>query len=145
MRDQAADQFERHTRSTWLGRRDYPLMLMTAKTGRRLSELVGLDRDAAHLGPGAHVRCVGKGRKERAMPLTQAAHTTLREWLEEPARRGSTALFPTVHGARMSSDAVQYLLAKYLAAASTRCSLLSTKRISPQRAPALSTPPDYVE
>jgi len=118
-------------RTTWLGRRDHALLLMTAQTGLRLSELVGLDRDAVHLGSGAHVRCLGKGRKERATPLTQAVRTTLRTWLGEPARRGSTALFPTVHGARMSSDAVQYLLAKYVAAASTRCPSLARKSISP--------------
>ena len=104
---------------------------MTSQTGLRLSELVGLDRDAVHLGSGAHVRCLGKGRKERATPLTQAVHTTLQTWLGEPARRGSTALFPTVHGARMSSDAVQYLLAKYVAAASTQCPSLARKSISP--------------
>jgi integrase/recombinase XerD len=74
-------------RSTWLGRRDHALLLMTAQTGLRLSELVGLDRDAVHLGSGAHVRCLGKGRKERATPLTQAVRTTLRTWLGEPARR----------------------------------------------------------
>lgn len=118
-------------RSTWLGRRDHALLLMTSQTGLRLSELVGLDRDAVHLGPGAYVRCLGKGRKERATPLTQAVRTTLRTWLGEPARRGSTALFPTVHGARMSSDAVQYLLAKYVAAASTQGPSLARKRISP--------------
>jgi integrase/recombinase XerD len=118
-------------RSTWLGRRDHALLLMTSQTGLRLSELVGLDRDAVHLGSGAHVRCLGKGRKERATPLTQAVRTTLRTWLGEPARRGSTALFPTVHGARMSGDAVQYLLAKYVAAASTRCPSLARKSISP--------------
>ena len=84
-----------------------------------------------HLGSGAHVRCLGKGRKERATPLTQAVRTTLRTWLGEPARRGSTALFPTVHGARMSGDAVQYLLAKYVTAASTRCPSLARKSISP--------------
>jgi integrase/recombinase XerD len=118
-------------RTTWLGRRDHALLLMTAQTGLRLSELVGLDRDAVRLGSGAHVRCLGKGRKERATPLTQAAHTTLQIWLGEPARRGSMALFPTVHGGRMSSDAVQYLLAKYVAAASTQCPSLARKRISP--------------
>src|SRR5436190_24029693 len=52
-------------RATWLGHRDYTLLLLAAQTGLRLSELIGLDRDAIHLGAGAHVRCVGKGRKER--------------------------------------------------------------------------------
>lgn len=57
-------------RTTWLGRRDHTLLLLAAQTGLRLSELISLDRDAVHLGPGAHVRCVSKGRKERCAPLT---------------------------------------------------------------------------
>ncbi len=63
-------------RTTWLGRRDHTLLLVAAQTSLRLSELIGLDRDAVHLGTGAHVRCVGKGRKERTTPLTmqQARH-----------------------------------------------------------------------
>src|SRR5207244_12743612 len=48
-------------RTTWLGRRDHTLLLVAAQTGLRLSELTGLNRDAVHLGSGAHVRCVGKG------------------------------------------------------------------------------------
>jgi site-specific recombinase XerD len=118
-------------RTTWLGRRDHALLLMTAQTGLRLSELVGLSRDAVHLGSGAHVRCLGKGRKERVTPLTQVARVTLRAWLEEPARRGAEALFPTVRGGRMSGDAVQYLLAKYVATASAGCPSLARKPVSP--------------
>lgn len=118
-------------RSTWLGRRDHALLLMAVQTGLRLSELVGLDRGAVQLGAGAHVRCLGKGRKERATPMTQVARATLQAWLAEPARRGSTALFPTIHGDRMSADAVQYLLSKYVASASTRCPTLGRKRVSP--------------
>jgi site-specific recombinase XerD len=48
-------------RTTWLGRRDYTLVLVAVQTGLRLSELISLDRDAVHLDAGAHVRCVGKG------------------------------------------------------------------------------------
>jgi integrase/recombinase XerD len=62
-------------RTTWLGRRDHTLLLLAAQTGLRLSELIGLDKEAIHLGAGAHVRCVGKGRKERFTPLT--THTPL--------------------------------------------------------------------
>jgi site-specific recombinase XerD len=51
--------------TTWLGRRDHTLLLVAVQTGLRLSELISLDRDAVHLGAGAHVQCVGKGRKER--------------------------------------------------------------------------------
>ena len=68
-------------RTTWLGRRDHTLLLLAAQTGLRLSELIGLDRDAIHLGVGAHVRCVGKGRKERCTPLTTHARVALKAWL----------------------------------------------------------------
>ena len=85
-------------RTTWLGRRDHTLLLVAAQTGLRLSELTGLDRDAVHLGSGAHVRCVGKGRKERTTPLTTLARCALQAWLKEPLRKGATALFPNVHG-----------------------------------------------
>jgi integrase/recombinase XerD len=118
-------------RTTWLGRRDYSLLLLTVQTGLRLSELIGLDRDAIHLGHGAHVRCVGKGRKERCTPLTTHARVALRSWLKEPARRGAQALFPNVHGGRLSTDSIQSMLAKYVRVACGRCPSLKSKRISP--------------
>src|ERR1700758_2921920 len=71
-------------RTTWLGHRDYTLLLMAAQAGLRLSELIGLDRDALHLATGAHVRVMGKGRKERCTPLTALARVALRAWLKEP-------------------------------------------------------------
>ncbi|SEB14115.1 short chain dehydrogenase [Variovorax sp. YR216] len=92
-------------RMTWLGRRDHTLLLLAVQTGLRLSELIGLDRDAIHLDAGAHVRCVGKGRKERCTPLTRNARIALQAWLNEPARRGSSALFPNLHGGRLSAIA----------------------------------------
>jgi len=118
-------------RTTWLGRRDHTLLLLAAQTGLRLSELIGLDRDAIHLGTGAHVRCVGKGRKERCTPLTRHASVALQEWLKEPARRAAKALFPNVHGGRLSADSVQALLAKHVRAASERCPSLASKRVTP--------------
>jgi site-specific recombinase XerD len=118
-------------RTTWLGRRDHTLLLLAAQTGLRLSELIGLDRDAIQLGAGAHVRCVGKGRKERCTPLTTHARVALQTWLKEPKRRGANALFPNVHGGRLSADSVQSLLAKHARVASERCPSLASKRVSP--------------
>jgi integrase/recombinase XerD len=118
-------------RSVWLGRRDHALLLLAAQTGLRLSELIGLDRDAIHLGAGAHVRCLGKGRKERCTPLATMARAAMQSWLKEPARRGATALFPNVHGGRLSADSVQSLLAKYVRIARERCPSLKSKRVSP--------------
>ena len=118
-------------RTTWLGRRDHTLLLLAVQTGLRLSELISLNREAIHLGTGAHVQCVGKGRKERCTPLTKYAKTTLREWLNEPARHGAGALFPNLHGGRLSADSVQSLLSKYVRLASKNCPSLASKRVSP--------------
>jgi len=118
-------------RTTWLGRRDHTLLLLAVQTGLRLSELIGLDRDAIHFGAGAHVRCIGKGRKERCTPLTTHARTALQAWVKEPARHGASALFPNVHGGRLSADSVQSLLAKHVRAANESCPSLASKRVSP--------------
>jgi integrase/recombinase XerD len=117
--------------TTWLGRRDHTLLLLAAQTGLRLSELISLERGAVHLAHGAHVRCVGKGRKERCTPLTTHARTALQAWLREPPRPGTNALFPNVHGSQLSADSVQSLLAKYVRVASQRCPSLTSKRVSP--------------
>ncbi|WP_296097205.1 tyrosine-type recombinase/integrase [uncultured Agrobacterium sp.] len=118
-------------RRLWIGRRDYCLLLTATQTGMRLSELVGLERSAVTLDAGAHIRCFGKGRKERATPLTKILSAALKQWLDEPRPETSDILFPTVHGSRMSPDAVQYLLAKYVKQAAQQCPSLRAKRISP--------------
>jgi site-specific recombinase XerD len=118
-------------RATWFGRRDHTLLLLATQSGLRLSELTGLSREAIHLGIGAHVRCVGKGRKERCTPLTRYAQTALQAWLKEPARHGAKTLFPNMHGGQLSADSVQSLLAKHVAVASKTCPSLASKRVSP--------------
>ena len=118
-------------RTTWLGRRDHGLLLMAIQTGLRLSEMTALRRADVVLGKGAHVRCEGKGRKERCTPLTKPTVTVLTEWLREQGQRGTVILFPTARGGRLSADAVQYLVTKYEAVARRVCSTLSTKRVTP--------------
>jgi site-specific recombinase XerD len=118
-------------RATWIGRRDHALLLLAVQTGLRLSELTSLDRSSVVLGRGAHVRCVGKGRKERCTPLTRNTVVTIRTWLKEPCRNNAQALFPNIHGGRLSADAIQYSLAKHVAAASELCPSLKQKRVSP--------------
>lgn len=118
-------------RTTWLGRRDHTLLLLATQTGLRLSELIGLSREAIHLGTCAHVRCVGKGRKERCTPLTRYARIALQAWLNEPARRDASALFPNLRGGQLSPDSIQSLLAKHVGVASKTCPSLATKRVSP--------------
>ncbi|MER8504900.1 tyrosine-type recombinase/integrase [Mesorhizobium sp. M0955] len=118
-------------KATWAGRRDYTLLLVAVQTGLRLSEIAGLDRDAVQLGVGAHIRCFGKGRKERSTPLTKLAREAVKKWLTEPAHNGATALFPTIHGDRMSADAVQFMLSKYVNVAAETYRSLRSKHVSP--------------
>lgn len=56
------------SRSSWVGRRDHALLLLAVQSGLRVSELTGLRCADVHLGSGPHVRCMGKGRKERITP-----------------------------------------------------------------------------
>ena len=113
------------------GRRDHALLLLALQTGLRLSEIINLRCEDIVLDTGAHVRCTGKGRKSRCVPLRQETVTTLRAWLRE--RNGQTAdpLFPNVRGKSLSPDGVHYLLAKHLAAARQRCPTLKNKRVTP--------------
>ncbi|HZC35256.1 MAG TPA: tyrosine-type recombinase/integrase [Chthoniobacterales bacterium] len=116
---------------TWIGRRDYALLLVAMQTGLRLSELTALRRKDVSLGPGAHIHCVGKGRKERGTPLTKLARRVLQAWIKEPWPNESAFLFPSFSGGRLSADAVQDLVNKHVAAARLKCPSLVKKRVTP--------------
>lgn len=118
-------------RSTWHGRRDHALIALAAQTGLRVSELIQLDRCHAQLGTGPHVRCHGKGRKERVTPLTSSVAAVLRAWLREQPGNPGDPLFPARGGRRLSPDAVQWLVAKHAGAAAQQCKLLRAKHVTP--------------
>jgi site-specific recombinase XerD len=116
---------------TWSGRRDHALLLVAVQTGLRLAELTGLRREAVILGFGAHIRVIGKGRKERSTPLTKTTAAVLKVWLRETPSPDDAIVFPSARGVRMSADGVQYLLAKHVANACTSCQSLKSKRVTP--------------
>lgn len=118
-------------RTTWLGRRDHALLFLCLQTGLRVSELVGLRCRDIVLTAGAHVRCLGKGRKDRCTPLTRDAVRLLRLWLAERAGGPDAPAFPSRRHTRLSRDAVERLVAKYTEGASTRCHTLRSKRVTP--------------
>jgi site-specific recombinase XerD len=70
-------------RDTWLGRRDHALLLTVVQTGMRLTEVTSVWQRDVNLGTGAHVRCDGKGRKERCTPLSKSTVTVLTAWIRE--------------------------------------------------------------
>jgi len=117
--------------NTWLGRRDHALLLTAVQTGLRLSEMTSLRQSDVSLRSGAHVRCQGKGRKERCTPLAKPTVGVLAAWIKEQGEDGSKILFPSARGGSLSSDSVQYLATKYAAVARKNCPSLSQKRVSP--------------
>jgi site-specific recombinase XerD len=118
-------------RSTWIGRRDHTLLLVAFQTGLRVSELIGLKREDIVLGPGAHLRCLGKGRKHRSTPLRRDAVTALEVWVRTQPGAPTDPLFPGVRGHSLSRDAVERLVARYASAAVERCPSLKGKRVTP--------------
>lgn len=117
--------------SRWEGRRDRVLILLAAQTGLRVSELTGLNCGDVTLGVGASVRCEGKGRKQRAVPLTHPVETLIREWLLERRGQPGEPLFPTRTGRRLSRDAVALRITTHAATAAQHCPSLRGKPIHP--------------
>jgi site-specific recombinase XerD len=118
-------------RSKWVGQRDHAFLLIAMQTGLRLSELTGLRQQDVSLGTGAHVRCQGKGRKQRATPLTKPTARVVAEWIERIGKDDSAFLFPSTRGGRLSADAGQSLVARHAKSARTTCPSLTKKRVTP--------------
>jgi integrase/recombinase XerC len=122
--------------STALGRRDRAILELFYASGLRLSELVGLDLEEVNL-RGRMVRVMGKGAKERLVPFNSTTEDSIRAWLadrnslrtsergrrrtESPKpRTQSEPMFVNFRGARLTGRSVQRLVARYVAACSTR-------------------------
>jgi site-specific recombinase XerD len=118
-------------RGRWEGRRDHAMLTLAVHAGLRVSELIGLNCGDVVLGAGAHVRCQGKGRKQRAVPLTADAQTVLTAWLAERAGRSEDPLFPTRTGRRLSRDAVEQRVDTHAEKATTSAASLNNKRLHP--------------
>jgi site-specific recombinase XerD len=116
---------------TWLGRRDKAILVVAAQTGLRNSELTGLRHRDVEFGAGAHVRCLGKGRKARCTPLAADTATVLKKWLAEQSGGEDSPVFPSSRGGRISADALQRLVACHAATASECCPSLKGKKVTP--------------
>ncbi|RLM20431.1 integrase [Brenneria alni] len=117
-------------RRIWSGRRDHALLLLTLQTGLRLSEVTALKRQDATFGTGARVEVLGKGRKQRAIPLCKPVAAVLQAWLDETGVAQDRFVFPSMRGGQLSADAVAHLLQKHLVTATENCSSLKNKHIT---------------
>jgi len=119
---------DRHSR---LGRRDHALLLVASQTGLRASELVNLQTEQIVPGPHAHIRCIGKGRKERCVPLTRQTNNRLRAWLKERGGTPADPVFPSARHQVLSLDALEKIVSKHAATAAEACPSLREKRVTP--------------
>jgi site-specific recombinase XerD len=118
-------------RSTWVGRRDYVLLSVALQTGLRASELINLRRGDIATGAGPHLRCEGKGRKQRSTPLRRQTVKILEAWLKERGGADHDPLFPTHSGSKLSRDALEHLVRRHTSSASKSCPTLIGKRVTP--------------
>jgi site-specific recombinase XerD len=117
-------------RANWIGRRDTALFSLAVQTGLRVSELIGLCCADVHLRSGAHVSCNGKGRKQRITPLTSGTVAVLRQWIAERAGQPTALLFTTQTGRKLSRDALEHRIAKYVQKATVDCPSMAKKTVT---------------
>jgi site-specific recombinase XerD len=116
---------------TWIGRRDRTILLVAVQTGLRNSEITSLRSEDVEFGTGAHIRCLGKGRKMRCTPLRPDVSIVLKKWLSERGGDPQDPVFPSSRNTRLSADALQRLVALHAAAARQTCPSLSRKTVTP--------------
>lgn len=97
-------------RSTHGGRRDHILLLTLYNTGARVSELVALRRSYVRFGTATVVQLLGKGRKERAVPLWSRTGRGLRQWFDQEGEATPDYAFRNARGDRLTRQGVTHLL-----------------------------------
>jgi integrase/recombinase XerD len=119
--------------TNWAGRRDHALLLTLYNTGARVSEITALQRQQVKFGIKSFVQFMGKGRKERAVPLWPTTARALQAWFTEMAadKCNGAVAFPNARGKALSRDGVNYLLQECVKRAAAKCPSLADKRISP--------------
>lgn len=129
--DEAAALTRAPDTRTWIGRRDKALLITAIETGLRVSELTNLRRQDVQLERGAHVRCLGKGRKLRCTPIRSDVSQVLNTWLREVPDHPEQPIFPNADGGHLSGDAVARRVRKYAALASEQQPTLKSKHVTP--------------
>lgn len=117
--------------TTWNGRRDQAMFATMYNTGTRVSEIITISVEDLHFGPTATLRILGKGRKQRVVPLWKTTARRLRGWLREIDTEPKSPLFPNRGGERLTRTGVRSRLDLACIAASLSCPGLRNRSISP--------------
>lgn len=115
----------------WQGRRDYAFLLTLYNSGAHVSELIALDTDQVHFGASNFLTILGKGRKQRTVPLWNKTARVLQNWFSELRAISATKAFSNARGSALLRDGVNYILQLAVQQAAATCPILASKRISP--------------
>jgi site-specific recombinase XerD len=113
------------------GIRDRAMLYLAYSAGLRVSELVGLRLENLIFSPRLSIHVLGKGRRERALPLWRETATALRAWLALRPTGQATEVFLNRRGAAMTRSGFEYILDKHVQTAARRSPSLITKSVSP--------------
>src|SRR5215472_10369681 len=121
----APDPSSRH------GRRDRAMFHLAYAGGLRVSELVGLRIANLTLHPQPTIHVIGKGRRERVLPLWKETAIAVRDWLKVRGEPNSTALFLNARDEAMTRSGFEYILEKHIRVASIKQPSLTKKEFHP--------------
>lgn len=117
--------------TTVAGLRDRAMLHLCYAAGLRVSELTALTLDSFS-GPQLEtVRILGKGRRERVLPLWKETKTVLNEWLDVRPAVNNRHLFLNARSRAMSADGFAYILNQHVGTARCLLPSLKTKRVTP--------------
>ena len=119
---------DRHSLS---GIRDRAMLNLTFAAGLRVSELVGLQISAFTLGQHPSLQVIGKGRRERELPLWKETAVLLKDWLAVRQQSNAPEMFLNACGQGMSRAGFAYILSKHVAVAAQKEPTLTKKRVTP--------------
>jgi site-specific recombinase XerD len=113
------------------GVRDRAMLHLAFAAGLRVSELVGLRLNQFDGRTPASIHVMGKGRRERVLPLWKETAITIKAWLAIRPQGVEPELFLNGVGRAMTRSGFEYILAKHAVTAALRQPSISKKRITP--------------
>jgi integrase/recombinase XerD len=119
--------------TTRLGIRDRAMLHLCFAAGLRVSELVGLPLENLSLQRTPSIRVLGKGRKERCLPLWKETAADLRAWLVVRGALPVPELFVNAEASAMTRAGFEYVLDKHVCVAAKSCPSLRGRSVSPHQ------------
>ncbi len=116
--------------STVSGIRDRAMLHLAFAAGMRVSELIGLRLDQIDR-PLSTVHIIGKGRRERILPLWKETIAAVKAWLKARPASGAQELFLNARAQAMTRSGFEYILAKHVATAARATPSIASKSVSP--------------